>query len=143
MNVDALGFATFGFFCSALVAFGLAGAVFAALGFSAFGFPAVCFSALGFCAFGFPVVCFSALGSCALAVTVMPVIAAARHRPPIRLREMRKREGRFVDMIYVIRSFRSCVLGTGRRGWRLHAVRCLRRRDEAAKVGQAAARGRV
>lgn len=128
MNVDALGFATFGFFCSALVAFGLAGAVFAALGFSAFGFP---------------VVCFSALGSCALAVTVMPVIAAARHRPPIRLREMRKREGRFVDMIYVIRSFRSCVLGIGRRGWGLHAVSCLRRRDEAAKIGQAAARGSV
>ena len=136
MNVDALGFATFGFFCSALVAVGLAGAVFAALGFSAFGFPAVCFSALG---------------SCALAVTVMPVIAAARHRPPIRLREMRKREGRFVDMIYVIRSFRSCALRTGRRGrgrdacWcrRLHVVRCLRRRDEAAKIEQAAARGRV
>ena len=128
MNVDALGFATFGFFCSALAAFGLAGADFAALGFSAFGFPALCFSARG---------------SFALAVTVMPVIAAARHRPPIRLREMRKRKGRLADMIYVIRSFRSCALGTGRRGWGLHVVRCLRRRDEVAKVEQVAARGRV
>jgi hypothetical protein len=48
-----------------------AGAVFAALGFSAFAFPALCFSAFG---------------SDALAVMVMPVIAAARQMPPIRLR---------------------------------------------------------
>ena len=136
MNVAVLGFAAFGFFCSALVAFGLAGAVFAALGFSAFGFPAVCFSALG---------------SCALAVTVMPVIADARHMPPIRLRVTRNRKGRLADMIYVILLFRRFALRAGRRVrgrqacWcrRVPFAGCLRRTDEAAKVEQAAARGSV
>ena len=131
VKVAALGFATFGFCWAGLEAFGLAGAVFAAL----------CFSAIGL----------SLLGSCALAVTVMPVMAVARHMPPIRLRVMGNGKGRLPNMTHVILSFRRSALGKGSRGRGRNACPCRRWRflgrsnrwNEISDIRHFAANGRL